>query len=92
MAFVLLLILLMVIAVPVTAMVCMKPRRRVISFLLGLAVLCDALLLERFAEVPPIVLLLLAPAGLLVALAALLVEVPAFAIRTLRRPRSAEHE
>ena len=76
----------LVMAVPVAVMVCLTPRRRAIAFVLGLVFTWDFLLLARFSG--PLILELVALAGALVSLAALLVEVPAFAIRTLRKYRS----
>jgi hypothetical protein len=75
----------LIMAVPIAVMVCLPPRWRLYSFVLGLVVLWDAVLLEGFTELPPMSLLLGGAAGFLVALASLLVEVPAFAIRTIRK-------
>ena len=67
----------------VAVMICLSPRRRVIGFFLGLVFAWDFALLARFAD--EFIFMLLVPAGVMISLAALLVEIPAFVIRTIRR-------
>jgi len=79
--------LILFMVVPVAVMICLTPRRRVIAFVFGLVLAWDGALLAHFAE--QFIFVLLAPVGVLISLTALLVEIPAFAIRTIRRHRAA---
>lgn len=74
--------LIMIMVVPVAVMVCLTPRWRMICFVMGLVLAWDGALLARFAE--QFIFMFLVPVGVVISLAALLVEIPAFAIRTIR--------
>lgn len=76
----------LILAVLVALMVWLSPRRRRIAFLLGLVFAWDLAMLGRFEASE---LFLLAPAGLLVSFTAMLVEVPAFLLRMLRKSGAA---
>ena len=78
--------LILFMTVPIAVMVCLTPRRRAIGFVLGLVLACDFALLTRFSV--ELIFYLLAPVGAAISLAAL-VEIPAFAIRTIRGHRAA---
>jgi hypothetical protein len=73
----------MIMVVPVAVMVCLTPRWRVICFVLGVVLAWDGALLARFAE--QFIFMFLVPVGVVISLAAALVEIPAFAIRIARR-------
>ena len=64
----------MIMVVPVAVMVCLTPRRRVIAFVFGLVLAWDGALLARFSE--EYLFWVLVPAGAVISLAALLVEIP----------------
>lgn len=73
-----------IVGAPVAISIWLEPRWRVAAFFLGLALAAgnDWLILAGHVHAMPILLLDL---GLGIALAALLVEIPAFAIRTIAK-------
>lgn len=77
--------LIMIMVVPVAVMVCLTPRWQAICFVMGLVLAWDGALLARFAE--QFLFMFLVPVGVVISLAALLVEAPAFAIRTFGKWR-----
>lgn len=74
------------IGVPAIVMACMTPRWRLACFFLGLIL---AFATERLVHSPHDPMAVMIFAGLAIALAAALVEIPAFAIRTMRRRQAA---
>lgn len=82
-----LLVFCLLVGAPAVVMMWMSPRWRIGCFVLGLVLAFGTNFLVRSPH-DPMALMIFAGAG--IALAALLVEIPAFAIRTVHKRRAAE--